>query len=146
MLAVRRNFPIIRLRWSVPLRRYGCLLACDQTRLCVCALAACAWQRENVRIVGENEVLLKDAVCLLDIPTHKTGTSFAKPVDPIVGKAIAEWEKVCPQQPPALDKKTEEVVDYLFFYRGYRIAGKYIRQICSASSKRFHLRMRNRQQ
>jgi hypothetical protein len=44
----------------------------------------------------------------------------------MVGKAIAEWEKVRPQQPPALDKKTGEVVDYLFFYRGYRICEDYI--------------------
>ena len=39
------------------------------------------WQREDVVIPGTDEVLPKDAVCMLDIPTHKTGTAFTKPVD-----------------------------------------------------------------
>ena len=33
-----------------------------------------------------------DATCLLDVPTHKTGASFTKPVDPLVGDFIARWE------------------------------------------------------
>ena len=32
------------------------------------------------------------SVCLLDIPTHKTGTAFTKPVDPLVGRAIEAWQ------------------------------------------------------
>jgi len=32
------------------------------------------------------------ATCLLDIPVHKTGESYAKPVDPLVGQAIAAWQ------------------------------------------------------
>ena len=40
-----------------------------------------------------------------------------KPVDPIVGEAIEKWEAVRPQQPALLDRKTGELVDFLFMYR-----------------------------
>ena len=33
-----------------------------------------------------------DAVCLLDVPVHKTGTAFTKPVDPLLGQAIEAWQ------------------------------------------------------
>lgn len=40
------------------------------------------WQHDDMPIPGDSsEVLARDAVCLLDIPTHKTGTAFTKPVD-----------------------------------------------------------------
>ena len=32
------------------------------------------------------------SVCPLDVPTHKTGTEFTKPVDPQVGHAIETWQ------------------------------------------------------
>ena len=35
-------------------------------------------------------------VCLLDVPVHKTGTAFTKPVDPLLGRAIEAWEAVRP--------------------------------------------------
>jgi integrase len=84
------------------------------------------WQREDAAIAGSDEVLPKDATCMLDIPTHKTGTAFTKPVDPIVGKAIADWERLRPAQPAGTDRKTGERVDFLFACRGYRIATDYI--------------------
>lgn len=34
----------------------------------------------------------KDAVCLLDVPTHETGTALTKPVDPILGRGIEAWQ------------------------------------------------------
>lgn len=77
-------------------------------------------------IPGTDEVLPRNATCMLDIPTHKTGTAFTKPVDPIVGKAIIEWERVRPTQPAGNDPKTGERVDFLFACRGYRIATNYI--------------------
>ena len=46
-----------------------------------------------------DEVLARDAVCLLDVPAHKTGTAFTKPVDPLLGQAIEAWEAVRPTQP-----------------------------------------------
>lgn len=39
------------------------------------------------------------AVCLLDVPAHKTGTAFTKPVDPLLGQAINAWETLRPRQP-----------------------------------------------
>ena len=56
-------------------------------------------------------------VCLLDIPVNKTSTDFAKPVDPLVGRAIEAWEAVRPQQPKLADRKTGEHVDLLFMHR-----------------------------
>src|SRR6266481_7268563 len=35
-------------------------------------------------------------------------TAFTKPVDRVVGEAIAAWEKVRPIQPPQIDPKTGE--------------------------------------
>ena len=36
---------------------------------------------------------------LLDIPAHKTGTAFTKPMDPLLGQAIEAWQAVRPGQP-----------------------------------------------
>jgi len=68
-------------------------------------------------------VLARDAVCLLDVPTHKTGTAFTKPVDPILGKAIEAWQAARPDQPAILDPKTNERVNFLFAFRARRVAG-----------------------
>ncbi len=41
------------------------------------------WQHDAAPIAGDSpQVLARDAVCLLDVRAHKTGTSFIKPVDP----------------------------------------------------------------
>lgn len=56
-------------------------------------------------------------VCLLDVPTNKTGTCFTKPVDPQAGKALKAWEAVRPVQPRHTDRKTGEQVDLLFVYQ-----------------------------
>ena len=65
-------------------------------------------------------------VCLLDIPTHKTGTAFTKPVDPLLGRAIEAWQALRPAQPPMLDRKTGEKVHFLFAVRAGRISKNYI--------------------
>ena len=50
-------------------------------------LGCIRWQHDGMPIPGDSdEVLAQDAVCLLDIPTHKTGTAFTKPVDPLVAR------------------------------------------------------------
>ena len=49
-------------------------------------------------------ILARDAVCLLDVPAHKTGTAFTKPVDPLAGQAIQAWQAVRPSQPSMLDR------------------------------------------
>jgi hypothetical protein len=43
-------------------------------------------------------VLTEEAVCLLDVPVHKTGTALSKPVDPLVGQAIEAWQALRPAQ------------------------------------------------
>ncbi len=51
------------------------------------------WQHDGTPIAGDAaDVLAADAVCLLDVPVHKTGTAFTKPVDPLLGQAIEAWQ------------------------------------------------------
>jgi integrase len=85
------------------------------------------WQYEDVMIPETGAILPKDAVCFLDIPINKTMTAYTKPVHPLVGKRINEWERVRPdEQPRALDKKTSETGQFLFTYRGRRLWNGYI--------------------
>lgn len=86
------------------------------------------WQQCDVRVPGSDELLPKDAVCLLDVPTHKTGRAFTKPVDPAVGNAIAAWEAIRPEQPLVVDAKTGERVPLLFCYRGKPLLSRSINQ------------------
>ncbi|MFL4975351.1 MAG: tyrosine-type recombinase/integrase [Microvirga sp.] len=65
-------------------------------------------------------------VCLLDVPVHKTGAAFTKPVDPLLGRAIEAWEAVRPAQPPMTDRKTGEAADLLFACRAHPVANTYI--------------------
>jgi integrase len=69
------------------------------------------------------------AVCLLDVPVNKTGTPFTKPVDRIVGEAIEAWEQARPPQPRFPDRKTGQLVDFLFTFRGARIGEKYLNRV-----------------
>lgn len=69
-----------------------------------------------------------DRICLLDVPAHKTGAAFTKPVDPLVGQAIEAWEAVRPAQPLLLDRRTGELVALLFCLRAKRIAPDYFNQ------------------
>lgn len=85
------------------------------------------WQHNYVPIAGDSQqVLARDAVCLLDVPSHKTGTAFTKPVDPILGQAIGAWQAVRPSQPKLLDRRTAEKVDFLFAFRAHRIGSSYL--------------------
>jgi hypothetical protein len=85
------------------------------------------WQQPNgspgaasVHVPGDG------ATCLLDVPTHKTGASFTKPVDPLVGEFIARWEEHRPTQPLLLDRKTGERFAALHCFRGRAIPKQYI--------------------
>ncbi|HTQ20046.1 tyrosine-type recombinase/integrase [Mycobacterium sp.] len=85
------------------------------------------WQHDGLPIPGDSrEILAEDAVCLLDVPVHKTGTAFTKPVDPIVGQAIEAWQALRPEQPKRLDRKTAERVDMLFSVRAQPVAKEYV--------------------
>jgi integrase len=59
----------------------------------------------------------KSSVCFLDVPVNKTGAAFTKPVDGVVGQAINAWERVRPAQGKLCDRKTGEMVDFLFLHR-----------------------------
>jgi len=81
--------------------------------------------RQQTIVTGEPPKESKP-LCLLDIPVHKTGRAFTKPVDPLVGEAIAAWEAVRPAQPNLVDPKTGEQVQFLFCYRAKRLSKTYL--------------------
>lgn len=90
-------------------------------------LGCVRWQHDGVPIAGDSQqVLARDAVCPLDVPTHKTGTAFTKPVDPILGQAIDAWQAVRPDQPKFTDRRTGEHVELLFAVRARRVSTSYI--------------------
>ncbi|MFZ5898320.1 MAG: tyrosine-type recombinase/integrase [Bacillota bacterium] len=89
-------------------------------------LGCIRWQQDDVSVQATGETLPRGAVCLLDVPVNKTGAAFTKPVDPVVGRAVADWEQVRPRQPSFLDPKTGEVVDFLFCYRARPLMREYI--------------------
>ena len=60
------------------------------------------------------------------MPVHKTGTAFTKPVDPLLGQALEAWQTSRPEQPPTLDRKTNEHVNILFAVRAQPVAKNYI--------------------
>ena len=85
------------------------------------------WQRADGGPAAANaHVSGDDATCLLDVPTHKTGASYTKPVDPLVGEAIALWKAKRPPQPLLLDAKTAESVAVLYCFRGRRVPPCYL--------------------
>ena len=84
------------------------------------------WQHEDLQVDSTLEILPKGTICLLDVPTNKTSTAFTKPVDRTLGEAVVAWEKVRPLQPASLDRKTGEMVHYLFSYRSRRLGASYL--------------------
>ena len=90
-------------------------------------LGCIRWQHDGNPVAGNSEcILARDAVCLLDVPAHKTGTAFTKPIDPLLGQAINAWEALRPKQPKRTDKRTGEQVDFLFAYRARAVSSGYI--------------------
>jgi integrase len=87
------------------------------------------FQEQDLTIPETGETLPRRAVCLLDVPVNKTGTAFTKPVDPVVAEAIATWERVRPEQPALLDRKTGELVHFLFCYRTRRAAATALNEL-----------------
>lgn len=68
-------------------------------------------------------------VCLLDVPVNKTGVAFTKPVDALVGEAIASYEAVRAPQPAWTDRKTGEQVQLLFSLRGRPVGRSYLNRV-----------------
>lgn len=69
-----------------------------------------------------------ERVCLLDVPVHKTGRAYTKPVDAQVGEAITAWEAARGEQPLIPDRKTGEPVALLFCHRARRVATRYLNE------------------
>ena len=65
-------------------------------------------------------------ICLLDVPDHKTGNCYTKPVDPAVGEAIEAWQAIRPVQPAYPDPKTGDLVQFLFQFRAIPMANGFI--------------------
>jgi integrase len=85
------------------------------------------WQQEGL-VTSDYKEPPQGARCLLEVPTNKTGTSFTKPIDRVVGEAVEAWERMRPLQPLMQDPKTNELVHLLFCYRGYRVGKTYINE------------------
>ena len=93
---------------------------------CGCASDASGGsETRRVPASATTHVIDENSACLLDVPTNKTGTSYTKPVDPLVGEAIAAWEQARPIQPNLFDRKTGESVAMLFCFRGQPIPTEY---------------------
>lgn len=63
------------------------------------------------------------------IPVNKTSTAFTKPVDPIVGEMISAWESVRPNGMELPDRKTGEMIDFLFLYRLTVVGKTYLNNV-----------------
>lgn len=113
-------YPLERVRAIALLWLFGGLRNDEIVRLRVGAIR---WQHDHTA-TGDGEETRP--VCLLDVPTNKTGTSFTKPVDRLVGEAIEQWEQARAPQPKFVDAKTAETVDFLFAHRGARIGKHYV--------------------
>jgi len=95
--------------------------------ICRLRVGCVRWQHKDRPISADaDDVLAEEAVCLLDVPVHKTGTAFTKPVDPLLGEAIEAWRRVRPTQPQSLDRRTAEQVDLLFAVRAQPVARSYL--------------------
>lgn len=120
-----------QLRYPVELIRavavVWCFAALRSDEIMRLRVGCVRWQYEDVMIPETGETLPKDTTCFLDIPVNKTETAYTKPVHPLVGKRINEWEQIRPkEQPSVLDGKTSEPVQYLFSYRGKGLSKRYI--------------------
>ncbi len=89
-------------------------------------LGCIRWQHSDLDTDTTQEAVSRGAVCFLEVPVNKTGRAFTKPVDRLVGEAIACWEKVRPPQAKLTDPKTGELVDFLFLDEMRRVSLTYL--------------------
>lgn len=88
------------------------------------------WQQRDVTVSQTGEVLERDSVCFLDVPVNKTSTAFTKPMPPVVGRRIEEWQRErAENQNAMLDETTGEMVHFLFSIRNWRLPNNYINNI-----------------
>ena len=121
------HWPIYPLELVRAIAVVWCFAALRSDEIFRLRVGCIRWQYEDVMVPETGEVLPKDATCFLDIPVNKTMTAYTKPVHPLVGKRINEWEAVRPkEQLRAIDRKTGESVQFVFSYRGTPVAKSYI--------------------
>ena len=112
-VAARRHPRLSRSNSCARWRSPGCSPASAATRSSACASAASAGSRAMQR-----RAPAAAPVCLLDVPVHKTGAAFTKPVDRSVGRPSTPGRRSgrrsrrCPTARPA------KPVDLLFACRG----------------------------
>lgn len=118
------QYPLALMRAVAIVWCYAALRADEIRRL---EVGCVRWQREDVTVAETGDLLPKDAVCFLSVPVNKTSSAFPKAVNPLVGQAIAAWERDRPaDQPPLPDRKTGRLTHYLFAYRGHLIGTSYL--------------------
>ncbi|MDQ3816198.1 MAG: tyrosine-type recombinase/integrase [Acidobacteriota bacterium] len=86
------------------------------------------WLDEPTTLPPSGDPLDNKSVCFLTVPTNKTCPEFTKPVDRVLGEAIEAWERVRFGTPLMLDKKSGELVEYLFARRSKRLGRAFINQ------------------
>jgi integrase len=119
-----RQYPFGLVRAIAAVWVYSGLRSDEIVRLTVGCIR---WQREDVTVPETGEILPREAVCFLTVPVNKTTSAFQKPVNPILGHRINEWERVrAANQPPQRDRKTGARVEYLFSHRGHVIGYQYL--------------------
>jgi len=122
-LSCTKSYPIEFVRALAIVWLFAGLRSDEIARL---RLGCVRWQTVDATVRPTGETLPKDAVCLLDVPVNKTGAAFIKPVDQVVGEAIETWERARPAQPRFPDRKTGELVHFLFCYRARPLRSEYI--------------------
>lgn len=110
--------------WFARLRSSGGARAPSSDELLRLRTGCIRWQQAD----GPPRDAPDARVCLLDVPAHKTGHPFTKPVDASVGSAIEAWEAVRPDQPLFADRKTGEPVPLLLCFRARRLSGRFLNQ------------------
>jgi integrase len=119
-----RQYPFGLVRAIAAVWVYSGLRSDEIVRLTVGCIR---WQREDVTVPETGEILPREAVCFLTVPVNKTTSAFQKPVNPILGRRVNEWERVrASNQPPQCDRKTGTIVEYLFSHRGHVIGQQYL--------------------
>ena len=106
-----RRIARTRSNWSGPSRIAWLFAGLRSDELVRLRVGCIRWQQpDGAPGAASTHIPGDDATCLLDVPTHKTGASFTKPVDPLVGEFIAALGSSRPTQPLLVDRKTGERV------------------------------------
>jgi integrase len=77
----------------------------------------CARTQGDDIVDDSGQVTRADSVCYLDVPAGKTSEGYTKPVNIVVHNAIEAWTRIRPKQQPRLDRRTGEMVNFLFQVR-----------------------------